>query len=157
MSTTTTNYNLVKPEYSDDADIADINGNMDIIDSQMKTNADAIATNATAIATKQNSTDNALTTTDKTIVGAINELKGAIVVEQKSSSSFTPSGSNVSINIAKTGYTPIGIVGITGQNTSIMTFFEWYIESSTNAKVYYRASSTSYSVTLTLSVLYVKN
>ena len=48
MATNTTNYNLVKPGYSDTADIADINGNMDIIDGQMKTNAD----NITALNTK---------------------------------------------------------------------------------------------------------
>lgn len=51
MSTTTTNYNLVKPEYYDDADIADINGNMDAIDTQMKANADAIATASSSIST----------------------------------------------------------------------------------------------------------
>ena len=51
MSTTTTNYNLVKPEYSDDADIADINGNMDAIDTQMKANADAIASNTSSLST----------------------------------------------------------------------------------------------------------
>jgi len=44
MATNTTNYNMVKPAYSDTADIADINSNMDIIDAQMKTNADGIST-----------------------------------------------------------------------------------------------------------------
>ena len=43
MATNTTNYNLVKPAYSDTADIVDLNGNMDIIDGQMKTNADNIS------------------------------------------------------------------------------------------------------------------
>ena len=82
-----------------------------------------------------------------------------IVVESKSAT-FTPastSSSNVTVNIAKTGYTPIGIVGITGQNTSIMSYSDWYVESNTTAKVYYRASSTSYEVTLTLRVLYKKS
>ena len=79
-----------------------------------------------------------------------------IVVESKSAT-FTPASTgNVSINIAKTGYTPIGIVGITGQNTSVMSYSDWYVESSSNAKVYYKASSTSYEVTLTLHVLYKK-
>lgn len=32
MATTTTNLNLIKPDYGDTADIADINGNMDILD-----------------------------------------------------------------------------------------------------------------------------
>ena len=64
MSTNTSNYNLVKPDYADDADIGDINGNMDIIDS--------------ALASKQNATDNNLTTTSKNVVGAINELDSEV-------------------------------------------------------------------------------
>lgn len=64
MSNYTTNYNLIKPEYSDDADIGDINGNMDIIDS--------------TLAEKQNATDNNLTTTSKQVVGAINELDSEV-------------------------------------------------------------------------------
>jgi hypothetical protein len=36
MSSQTTNYHLVKPDYSEDADIAVINGNMDTIDTTMK-------------------------------------------------------------------------------------------------------------------------
>lgn len=53
MATNTTNYNLVKPAYADTADIADINGNMDIIDGQMKTNADGVSANATSLAKSQ--------------------------------------------------------------------------------------------------------
>ena len=45
----TTNYNLKKPAYSDTADIADINSNMDIIDGQMKTNANGVSANNTSI------------------------------------------------------------------------------------------------------------
>lgn len=81
-----------------------------------------------------------------------------IVVESKSAT-FTPastSSSSVTVNIAKTGYTPIGIVGITGQKTSVLSYSDWYVESNTSAKVYYKASSTSYEVTLTLHVLYKK-
>ena len=74
MSTLTTNYNLIKPDYADSADIADINGNSDILDNVIKTISDKANANETAVATKQNSTDNALTTTDKTIPGAINEV-----------------------------------------------------------------------------------
>lgn len=74
MSTLTTNYNLIKPDYADSADIADINGNSDILDNVIKTISDKANANETAVATKQNSTDNTLATTDKTIVGAINEV-----------------------------------------------------------------------------------
>lgn len=50
MATNTTNYNLVKPAYADTADIADINGNMDIIDGQMKTNADGVSSTNSSLA-----------------------------------------------------------------------------------------------------------
>jgi len=43
MATTTTNYGLKKPEYSDTADIADINGNMDDIDASLGAKDGALA------------------------------------------------------------------------------------------------------------------
>ena len=44
LATTTTNYGLKKPSTTDKVSIADINGNMDIIDAQIKANNDLIAT-----------------------------------------------------------------------------------------------------------------
>ena len=41
MATRTRNYRLTKPEGTDLVDIEDLNGNFDIIDAQMKANADA--------------------------------------------------------------------------------------------------------------------
>jgi hypothetical protein len=43
MATNTTNFNLKKPAYSDTADIADINGNMDKVDVSLNGLADAVA------------------------------------------------------------------------------------------------------------------
>lgn len=43
MATNTTNFNLKKPAYTDTADIADINGNMDKVDVSLNGLADAIA------------------------------------------------------------------------------------------------------------------
>lgn len=43
MATYTTNLNLKKPDTTDNVSIADINGNMDIIDAQIKANADAVS------------------------------------------------------------------------------------------------------------------
>ena len=40
MATKTTNYNLIKPALSDDADIRVINGNMDVLDNQLKSISD---------------------------------------------------------------------------------------------------------------------
>lgn len=43
MATRTRNYNLIKPEGADLVDIDDLNGNFDVIDTQLKSNADAAA------------------------------------------------------------------------------------------------------------------
>lgn len=40
MATKTTNYNLIKPDYEDSADIQIINGNMDVLDTQLKSISD---------------------------------------------------------------------------------------------------------------------
>lgn len=42
MATKTKNYNLIKPDLTDDADIRVINGNMDVLDTQLKTVADSV-------------------------------------------------------------------------------------------------------------------
>jgi hypothetical protein len=42
MATTTPNYDLVKPDFTDVVDISDINGNMDILDTTIKAVADSI-------------------------------------------------------------------------------------------------------------------
>ena len=44
MATRTTNYNLIKPDLTDDADIRVINGNMDVLDNTLKTINDSITT-----------------------------------------------------------------------------------------------------------------
>jgi hypothetical protein len=60
MSTTTENYNFIKPGYSDSANISVISEDLDMID--------------TVLAQKANDTDNIRTTANKTVTGAINEL-----------------------------------------------------------------------------------
>lgn len=42
MATKTKNYNLIKPELTDDADVRVINSNMDVLDTQLKTVADSV-------------------------------------------------------------------------------------------------------------------
>lgn len=59
MATLTTNYGLSKPEYGDTADIGVINEDMDLIDAQMKTNADAAASATADAAAATNIADNA--------------------------------------------------------------------------------------------------
>ena len=43
MASSTSNYRLTKPDGTDLVDIDELNGNFDIIDRQMKANADAAA------------------------------------------------------------------------------------------------------------------
>jgi hypothetical protein len=44
MATNTTNYNLIKPDLTDNVDIGDINANMDTLDTTIKSVSDAIPT-----------------------------------------------------------------------------------------------------------------
>lgn len=46
MATKTTNYNLIKPALEDDADIRVINGNMDVLDNQLKSISDKASNTA---------------------------------------------------------------------------------------------------------------
>ena len=110
---TTTNYNLIKPEYSDDADIADINGNMDIVDNALKTNADNIAL-------KQNITDDTLTTTAQTIPTAINEVNA---LAKETSGTY----SNVSGNLQ------LSFCNIKTKGTIGIMQFQFKVASDTNA------------------------
>lgn len=53
MATNTTNYNLKKPASDEFYNVADQNDNMDIIDTQLKQNADDIEANSTNLAMLQ--------------------------------------------------------------------------------------------------------
>ena len=85
MATTyTTNYNLAKPDYTDDADIYDINGNMDTLDTTIKGIADgkkstqtavsdptASGTSLTFIDSISQNTNGVITPTKKTVKGMV--------------------------------------------------------------------------------------
>ena len=60
MATNTTNYNLIKPAYSDTADIGDINDNMDAIDTAMQNNKDATLGIASVITGSTNNSGHAI-------------------------------------------------------------------------------------------------
>lgn len=57
MANYTTNYNLKKPLGSENYNVADQNGNMDLIDAAMKANADAIAKDEEGIAYRLGNTN----------------------------------------------------------------------------------------------------
>lgn len=63
------------------------------------------------------------------------------------------------INIDKTGYTPIGVIGYGGSGTAGISFSDVYIDTIHTAKVYY-ANNTSISKTVSnifVDVIYIKN
>lgn len=76
------------------------------------------------------------------------------------STTFTgnQSSGNVNIDITRSGYTALGIVGITGSNTSVLSWADFYLTSNTNARVYYyNRSPGSTEITITVKILFVKN
>ena len=89
MAGETTNYDLIKPAYEDTADIADINTNMDSIDTLLaarktkqtaKTDPTASGTSATFIATITQNANGEITATKKTVrtmTGATSDAAGA--------------------------------------------------------------------------------
>jgi len=158
VSTLTTNYNLIKPDYADSADIADINGNSDILDYVIKAISDKANANETAVATKQNSTDNTLTTTDKTIPGAINEVNArglsaySIMTDTTLSSTETTYNtyssrkfSDYTLIIFKMGSSPSDV-----RRTVVVPTSLWNSGKTINESVIHGAttsSASSYSVT----------
>lgn len=67
MANFTTNYNLKKPLTTENYDIADQNGNMDIIDTQLKSHTDDLTTKGTQITNLQNQ--------DISLTNQINQLR----------------------------------------------------------------------------------
>lgn len=79
MATKTTNYNLTKPAYDEDADIAVINKNMDIIDAKMKEIENASGGGAQITVDDQLSETSTNPVQNKVISSKINELKSDLV------------------------------------------------------------------------------
>jgi hypothetical protein len=66
--------------------------------------------------------------------------------------------SNVSISIGLSGYTPIGIVGVSGSGSAGCAISDFYIQDQSTARVYFRNNnSTAVNVTWSVRVLYQKN
>ena len=103
MATKTTNYNLIKPALEDDADIRVINGNMDVLDNQLKSISDKA----------DNASDNAYSD---------------VTVSNDYIWKFTKgSGTNVSYDTIKTATAvknTTGIARITAGNGAVSNVFE---------------------------------
>ena len=99
----------------------------------------------------------------KTLAKVLNALDNGYVVENKTSTQTTVGANGysgaLSVNVAKSGYTPIGIVGISKSGgSSLYCFVSNYSISGNNITFYLRNTyNGSATVTTTFSVLYKKN
>ena len=67
-------------------------------------------------------------------------------------------GGSIDITIGLSGYTPIGMVRITGNSNSGFSYSDWYLADSTRLRIYYRNNGGAKTGSnLTVTVLYVKN
>ena len=80
MSKTTTNYNLIKPELTDAADITATNSNWDVIDTELKNINDEIDTTNTAVEAVQNSVNNSWMLTSGTAIPSNADLNSYTTV-----------------------------------------------------------------------------
>lgn len=117
MATNTTNYSLVKPGLSDNVDITVINGNMDTIDTTMKTNADDISSAESDITTLQGNVKQIEETTEKTAdYTLVLADAGKIVNMNKSGTATLTVPTNASVAF------PVGtIVGVYNQSSDAVT------------------------------------
>jgi hypothetical protein len=84
---------------------------------------------------------------DKSTFRSNIEASGIIICENKSKTTglptFTPNSANVvTINLDKSGYTPFGIIEITGSGTTGLVLQEFYISNNV-AYVYFRNLTSS--------------
>lgn len=121
MATNTTNYSLVKPGLSDNVDITVINGNMDTIDTTMKTNADDITTlegNVKQIEeTTAKTADYTLALADAGKIVSMNKSGTATLTVPTNASVAFPIGSIVGVyNQSSDAVTVAGDSGVTVRN-----------------------------------------
>ena len=81
--------------------------------------------------------------------------------ESKSSSSISVAANTtatVTIDIAKSGYTPIGIVGIYAADTDVLAIHEFFLGTATTATVILRNTySAARTTSIRVAILYRKN
>ena len=116
MATKTTNYNLIKPDLADDADIRVINGNMDVLDNQLK-----------SISDKANDVNNKLPLTGGTMTGAIKTTDN--IYKSSNDGKLVLSGSTDASHggrISLLGEKQNGMVKITADNDTVSceTYFK---------------------------------
>lgn len=92
-------------------------------------------------------------------------VKNQYVIDTTTSGSVTVNTGSVqsaNVSASKTGYTPIGIVGITkavvgSGNVNAVAITQYYINGSTASAIFYNASAANQTMTVTFYILYKKN
>ena len=134
MATKTPNYNLVKPELNDFADIRVLNGNMDIIDGQLKKASDIDLSN---YATKPE-LNNYLPLTGGNLSGDItiksNDIDYVIEHVEDGRSYYDKYKSGKLVQVIYKDRTAIGVTGI---NVDTLTFLTPFIDEKYLAWVSY--------------------
>lgn len=134
MATNTPNYNLVKPELNDFADIRVLNGNMDIIDAQLKKASDIDLSN---YATKPE-LNNYLPLTGGNLSGDItiknNDIDYVIEHVELDRSYYDKYKSGKLVQVI---YKDRSTLGITGLNVDTLTFLTPFIDEKYLAWVSY--------------------
>lgn len=104
-----------------------------------------------------------LTVGNLTVTGTANLLNSLLVVEAKANTSSVSVAAGATgsrdITVTKSGYTPLGIVGLYTSGGGKLTWSDIYLVNSTTARAYY-FNSTSAAITLsnvTVYILYIKN
>lgn len=134
MATNTPNYNLVKPELNDFADIRVLNGNMDIIDAQLKKASDIDLSN---YATKPE-LNNYLPLTGGNLSGDItiknNDIDYVIEHVENDRSYYDKYKSGKLVQVIYKDRTTLGVTGI---NVDTLTFLTPFIDETYLAWVSY--------------------
>ena len=143
MATYTTNYNLKKPADSDFINIADLNGNADIIDEELKKRP--------VVGSDGKLPDNLLPDLSETY-----EEKGAAGTAVSAHNASTNAHNDIRIEIGKKA--PVPIIGTTPPTTSTVGVVGQEYIDKTNNRVWYctAAESTGYTWILTSAGLSTK-
>ncbi len=108
----------------------------------------------------ENATPFVSTIKDAVIAEQIEKLKSFIVVDKKTYTiGGTPPAGNVgslAMDVSKTGYQPIGIIGIQGNMGARLCVVDYYVSGNYAFINYYKAIGESASATINVDVLYMK-
>lgn len=138
MATQTTNYNLKKPDGTDNYNIQDHNDNMDAIDAQMKANANAAAAGGVNITSGSYVGDGTNYEANAIEIDLPTNAKiFEIVVADNGSIKYTAAHKNEHIQI----YLPV--IGSTYTRFRTTTYIDMYAKIE-NGKLYYYTNDATY-------------